>query len=89
MANHASALKRARQNVVRRDRNRALRTKVRNAVKAVRLALAGKDAAAAQEALRLAVPVLDKAASQGVIHRNNAARKVGRLMRQVNGAAAQ
>ena len=88
MANHASALKRARQNEVRRIRNRAYRTRVRNATKAVLTAVEQNDAAAAQEALRQAIPVIDRAAGKGVYHRNNAARKVSRLTVRVNSIQA-
>ena len=88
MANHASALKRARQNEVRRVRNRAYRTRVRNATKAVLQAVEHKDAAAAQEALSQAIPVIDRAAGKGVYHRNKAARKISRLTIQVNAIQA-
>ncbi len=84
MANHASALKRARQNLKRNTRNRAYRTRVRNVVKQVRQAVAAGDAEAAQAALKQAVPVIDKAAGKGVLHRKNASRKISRLSRQVS-----
>ncbi len=83
MANHASALKRARQNIKRNTRNRAYRTRVRSMVKQVRQAIEAGDAAAAQDALSKAVPVIDKAASKGVLHKKNASRKVSRLSSQV------
>ena len=67
MANHASALKRARQNEKRNARNRAYRTRVRSVVKQVRQAIDAGDADAAQTALSKAVPVIDKAASKGVL----------------------
>jgi small subunit ribosomal protein S20 len=84
LANHASALKRARQNLKRNARNRAYRTRVRTVVKQVRQAVAAGDAEAAQAALKQAVPVIDKAAGKGVLHRKNASRKVSRLSRQVS-----
>lgn len=84
MANHASALKRARQNEVRRTRNKAVRTRVRNAIKRVRTAVDEKDASAAQAALAHAESLIDGAASKGVLHRNNAARQVSRLTKSVN-----
>lgn len=83
MANHASALKRARQNLKRNTRNRAYRTRVRSVVKQVRQAIEAGDAEAAQSALSKAVPVIDKAASKGVLHKKNASRKVSRLSSQV------
>lgn len=88
MANHASAIKRAKQNELRRMRNKAARTRVRNAVKSVRQALEGKDAEGAQTALRQAISVIDKAAGQGVIHDNAASRYISRLSRQVQGISA-
>jgi len=88
LANHASALKRARQNLVRRNRNRAYRTRVRNVVKAVRQAIQQGDAEAAQAALAQAVPVIDRAAGKGILHRNNASRKISRLASQVHRLSA-
>ncbi len=87
MANHKSALKRARQNVVRRTRNRSNRTRVKNVVKDVRLA--AKDSAEnIQERLDVAQSVIDKAAKKGAIHKRTAARKVSRLTRLVNATSA-
>lgn len=80
MANHKSALKRARQSEVRRLRNKAYKTRVRNAVKTVRTAEAEK----AGEHLQEAVSIIQKTASKGVIHPNQAARKTSRLARLVN-----
>ena len=83
MATHQSALKRARQNERRRVRNKAYRTRVRNAIKAVRAALDGKAPDQARSALAQAVPVIMKAASKGVLHPNNSARKIARLSKAV------
>ena len=84
VANHASALKRHRQTLKRTARNQALRTRLRHAVRAVRQAVVGKDLAAAEETLRSAARALDKAVSKGLLHRNNAARRVARLSRAVS-----
>ncbi len=84
MANHASALKRARQNEVRRVRNKAIRTKLRGAIKSVREALDAKDQDAARAAMIVAEPVIDQAASKGVLPKRTAARKVSRLAKQVH-----
>ena len=92
MANHASALKRHRQTEKRTIRNQGLRTRLRHFVRAVRQAVAGKDATAAEETLRRATRALDKAVTKGLIHRNNAARRVSRLSRavgQLKAGAAQ
>ena len=68
----------------RTARNQALRTRLRHAVRAVRQAVVGKDLAVAEETLRRAARALDKAVSKGLIHRNNAARRVARLSRAVS-----
>ena len=86
MANHKSALKRARQNEDRRLRNKSVKTRVKNVVKNVRLAVAGQAQADAAAELNSAKSAIDKAAKKGVIHRNTAARKISRLSKQVNAA---
>ena len=84
MANHKSALKRHRQSLIARARNRAMKTQVKNVIKAVRAAVELKDASAAQAALKDATAVLDSAASKKIIHWKTAARKVSRLNLAVN-----
>lgn len=79
MANHKSALKRHRQSLLARARNRAVKTRVRNVIKTVRAALAGGDTAAAETALLSATKVLDKAATKKIIHWKTAARNISRL----------
>lgn len=85
MANHKSALKRARQSDTRRERNRINKTKVKNAVKKVRGAIA-EAPENAPEALKAAMSALDRAASRGTLHRRNVARRIARLSRQVASA---
>lgn len=84
MANHKSALKRAKQNEVQRIQNKGYKTKVKKAVKEVRIALTENMPPQAKEALVKAVSLIQKSASKGVIHKNQAARKVSRLTLQVN-----
>ena len=84
MANHKSALKRNRQNAVRNARNTHVRTTMRTYVKRLRLAVAEGNVEAAQAALAVVVPCIDKAATKGVIHKNTASRKIGRLNKLVN-----
>jgi small subunit ribosomal protein S20 len=90
---HPSAEKRHRQSLKRRDRNRAIKTRVHTAVKQAVQAIEGADAGGAQQELRQATRVLCKAASKGALHRNTAARKVARLSRALHrkhaGAAAK
>ncbi len=82
MANIKSQIKRNRQNEKRRLRNRTVRSEVSTRAKAALAAVDGDEAASA-EALRTAVKRIDKAASKGVLHRNTAARRKSRLMREV------
>jgi len=84
LANHKSALKRHRQSLVARARNRAMKTQVKNVVKGVRAAIEQKDAEKAQAALKEATAILDSAASKKIIHWKTAARKVSRLSLAVN-----
>lgn len=84
MANTKQALKRHRQSLKARARNRVVKSHVKNAVKAVRSAVQTNDQDQAREALQRASSVLDKAAGKGVIHRNNAQRRVARLSKAVN-----
>lgn len=79
MPNTKGAKKRLRQNVVRRDRNRAEKTRMRNTLRKFREAVEAKDFDAAKELARATVCLLDKAAARGVIHRNKAARLKSRM----------
>ncbi|MEN8232342.1 MAG: 30S ribosomal protein S20 [Thermodesulfobacteriota bacterium] len=88
MANHKSALKRNRQSLVRRDRNRANRTKVKTAVKKIDTAIEVEASVEkAQEALLAAVPIIERAAVKGAFHKKTASRKVSRLTKRVNNFA--
>jgi small subunit ribosomal protein S20 len=84
LANHPSALKRARQNEDRKLRNRRTKTRVKHVVKLVREAVAGSSAEAAPAKLNDAKSLIDKASKKGVIHKRTASRKVSRLSRLVN-----
>ena len=88
LANHKSALKRAKQNEIQRIRNKGYKTKVKKAVKEVRTALTENTPAQAKETLVKAISLIQKSASKGVIHKNQAARKVSRLTLQVNKLSA-
>jgi small subunit ribosomal protein S20 len=84
MANHKSAMKRDRQSKVRRLRNRAIKSKVKTAVRRIEEALVAGAEDQAQEALKQAVPVIQKSASKGTIHHKTASRKISRLTKRVN-----
>ncbi len=79
MANIASAKKRARQSVKRREHNVAQRSMVRTTIKKVVKAVEAKDKSAAEAAYKEMVPVLDRYADKGQIHKNKAARHKSRL----------
>ena len=89
MANHKSALKRHRQSLKRAARNRAIRSRIKNAVKEVRIAVQAQNNEQAAKALLAATSVIDSAASKGTVHWKNAARKVSRLSRAVNNISAE
>jgi len=84
VANHRSALKRHKQSLIRRDRNRAVKTRVKNALKTVYSAVENGDKGQAEEALKQASSVLDRAATKRVIHWRNASRHISRLTKKVN-----
>lgn len=88
MANHKSAVKRHKQSLARAERNRAMRTRVKNVIKQVRSAVHAQDKEQAATALLTATSVLDKAATKGSIHWKKAARKISRLARTVNAISA-
>jgi len=88
LANHPSALKRARQNEVKRVRNKSSKTRVKKAVKEVRAAIAANSAEQAQQSFKEAVSVIQKTASKGVIHKNQASRRISRLARGINRLSA-
>jgi small subunit ribosomal protein S20 len=77
-----SGIKRMRQNEVRRARNRAVRTRVRNAVKALRQAIGSGQAQLVKSLLPKTVSVIDVGVRKGVFHKNTAARLKSRLMTQ-------
>ena len=87
MANIKSAKKRILVNETKAARNKAIRSKVKTAIKKVDAAVAAGDKAAAQAALLAATTEIDKAATKGVYHKNNSASKVSRLAKMVNSLA--
>tara|TARA_B100000579_G_scaffold152571_1_gene123955 strand:+ start:444 stop:707 length:264 start_codon:yes stop_codon:yes gene_type:complete len=83
MANTAQARKRVRQSVARRERNIALKSKLRTFVKNVVKAIDSEDKSVASENYKKAVPVIDASVSKGIIHKNKAARYKSRLNKQI------
>ncbi len=87
MANIKSAKKRILVSKTRNERNKAIKSAVKTAMKKVDAAVAAKDKEAASAALLAATSAIDKAATEGVYHKNNASRKVSRLTKAVNSIA--
>ena len=79
MANNPSAIKRNRQSIGRRLRNRSQRSRMRSSIKTLRQAIDAGDAATARELLPGTLHLLDATAQKGAIHRNAAARTKSRL----------
>ena len=88
MANHRSAIKRIGISEKRRQRNRIVRGSTRSSVRRARSLVEKHQLGEAETAVQNAISALDKAASKGVIHKNNAARRRSRLMLQLNKAQA-
>ena len=84
MANIKSQIKRNRTNELARRRNASAKSAMRTAAKKVRLAVEAKDLAKAEEVLRAAFRLIDKTVSDGIQHKNTAARQKGELQRLVN-----
>jgi small subunit ribosomal protein S20 len=79
LANTPSAAKRARQAEQRRARNASRRSILRTSIKKVVRAIEAKNKDAAQAAYGQAVPIIDRMVTQGIIHKNKAARHKSRL----------
>lgn len=82
MANIKSQIKRNRQNELARERNKAVKSNLKTAVRKFRDAVAAGDKEAAITAGRDANKKLDKAASKGVIHKNQAANRKSSIAKQ-------
>lgn len=83
MANTAQAKKRARQSLVRRNSNFALRTEFRTAIKKVLKAVSDGNKEAAQVVFKEAQSTLDSIARKGIFHKNKAARHKSRLSAKI------
>ena len=83
MANHQSALKRIRQNKKRYVHNRTFRNRTRTMIKRAEAVISDGDLDAAREATISAIRDLDKLASRGIVKKENASRRKGRLMRKL------
>lgn len=84
LANIKSAKKRILVIETKTLRNKMIKSKVKTMIKNVESAIANGDKAAAEAALKVATSEISKAASKGIFHKNNAARKISRLSLAVN-----
>ena len=87
MANSKSAKKRILVAATKTERNKSIRSAVKTSMKKVEAAVNAQNKEEAMAALSSASSVISKAAQKGVYHKNNAARKVSRLAKLVNGMA--
>jgi small subunit ribosomal protein S20 len=85
MANIKSQIKRIGTNAKATERNKAVRSEVKTAVRAAREAVAAGDKAKAADALKVATKKLDKAVSKGVLHKNQAANRKSAIAKKVAG----
>jgi len=88
MANHFSALKRVRQDEKRTEYNRQNKTRLRHQIRAMRRAMASKDAKQAEALLPATFSLIDRSAKSGIIKKNTAARYKASLHRRVKAMAA-
>ena len=89
MANHKHTLKAHRQDLVRRERNRGLRTRLRRALKTLRSAIDQGKTDDVKSSLNGTVPLIDKMSAKGVIHDNAAARYKSRLAKRLASATTE
>lgn len=87
MANIESAKKRARQTLVRTQRNKARTSRVRNFIRKVEEAISSGSKTAAAEALKSAQPEMMRGASKGVFNKNTMSRKISRLNARIKALA--
>lgn len=88
MANHPSAKKRARQNLIKKVRNSGRKTRIKTVVKSLYEAISSNDKTAAEKTLRTASSVLLKTVSKGTLHKKTASRKISRLSKKVSAMAS-
>lgn len=88
MANHKSAIKRARQNELRHLRNKSVKTRIKTIVKDIRSAAAGTSSEDMSAKINAAQSAIDKASKKSVIHKRTAARKISRLTKLANSTSS-
>jgi small subunit ribosomal protein S20 len=88
LANHKSAIKRARQNELRRLRNKSVKTRIKTIVKDIRSSAVETSGADISAKINAAQSEIDRASKKGVIHKRTAARKISRLTKLANSASS-
>jgi small subunit ribosomal protein S20 len=88
MANHKSALKRARQTLTRTEVRRARVSRIKTFIRRVEDAVLAGDAEAARKAFLLAQPEIHRGITKGVLHKNTAARRISGLHARVSALSA-
>jgi small subunit ribosomal protein S20 len=89
LANHPSALKRAKQNKVRHLRNASMKSRIKTKVKQYLQTLEASSQEPASPDLIKAVSLIDRAGSKGILHQRTASRKISRLSKKINKASGQ
>ena len=87
MATHKSAIKRHRQSLTRKAKNKAVKTRMKTAVKSLLQAIESKETAQIPVKLKQATSTIAKTESKGILKKNTAARKISRLTKKANIAA--
>lgn len=87
MANIKSAKKRVVVNEKKHERNKSIKSEVKTSIRRVEDAVSSNDKEEAGKALTNAISVITKASNKGILHKNNAARKISRLTKLVNALA--
>ncbi len=87
MANTSSAKKAVRKIAARTKVNKARRSRMRTYIRKVEEAISANNKEEAAKALKEAQPIIQRAATKGIIHRNNASRKISRLAKRINNIA--
>ena len=85
---HASAVKAHRQTIKRTEHNRALRSRLRTALKSIRSSIETGDTTAAKAALSQTVSLIDKMSAKGIIHDNAAGRYKSRIAKRLTAKTA-
>ena len=83
MANHVSAKKRAKQNEVRKLRNKSFVSRIKTALKNFSTSVEGKDAEKTQVSFKEVQSMLQKGVTKGLVHKNTAARKISRMSKRI------